>query len=105
MLCIQLYEEGPVILQLGMRRGRDPRRRAAQTEAAELELKPLLPDSRSLAPDASPSESSEDPVMGPQPGQGTVSHPTCPLRIKIKCEPVKEVEGVEGGSAGKAGGF
>ena len=60
-------------------------------EVAELDLKPLLPDSRSLAPDASPSQSSENPVMGPQPGQRTVSHPTCPLRIKIECEYVKGV--------------
>lgn len=66
-------------------------------EVAELELKPLRSDSRSLALDASPSYSSENPVMGPQPGKGTVSHLTCPPGIKIKCEYVEEQSGVGDG--------
>lgn len=54
MFYIQLYEDTPIFLQLGMRRGRDPRLRVAQMEVAERQLKPLLSDSGFLA-DASPS--------------------------------------------------
>lgn len=49
MFYIQLYGDTPIILQLEMRRGRDPCLRVAQMEVAELQLKPLLSDSRFLA--------------------------------------------------------
>lgn len=49
MFYIQLYEDTPIFLQLGMRRGRDPRLRVAQMEVAERQLKPLLSDFHHLS--------------------------------------------------------